>query len=229
MPKREEPVIPNRPWKRYTEGDKLGLIEGFEYPYKANGAIDWDKLVSPKYLIYPNDDYGRDPMIKVDGLRDVAEIRGIAAKDMEIQAVSERLIICKVRILFIPTIFEPQGRIWEGAADASPENINGRAFGRYLTACAETRAMGRCIKEALGIRMLMQEEVSDQPDLEDNAPITDEVLAAIDRQSMLKGKTTLLADIQKKYPNIKGLSDLSRGQGATILQWLNAMNNAKQE
>ena len=227
---RPEIALPQKPWKRHADGPKMGLIENFDYPFSLTGGIDWEKLISPKYLIYPNNDYGREPMVKVDGLRDLAEIRGVSAKEVEIIPVSDRLIVCKCKILFIPNVYEPKGRMWEGAADASPENINGKLFGRFLTACADTRATGRCIKEALGIRVLVQEEVTDQDEGESNAPIAGEVIAAIERQAQLKGKAdTLLKDIMEKYKDIKSMSDLTKGQGAKLLQWLNAMPNAKQE
>jgi hypothetical protein len=225
----QKPIEPQKR-KRIKEGEDVGMIEGFDYPLKIDGTVDWEKLVDPKYLIYPNDDHTRDPMVRVDGMRDLAELRGIVAKEVEFQAPSDRLVICRVKILFIPNRDNPQGRVWESIADASPENLNSRLFGRFLAACAETRATGRCIKEALGIRMLVQEEVSDAGiDGDANLPVADEVLAAIDRQASLKGIeiADLVSKLKAEHPEINSLKDLTREQGAKTLQWLNAKQNVK--
>lgn len=200
------------------------------YPTREDGRIDWEQLINSKYLVYPDNDPSKVPMVKVDGLKDVAEKRGILAKEVSYTAISEHMVICKVKMLFVPNADDPNGRMWEAVADATPGNVNGKLFARFLTACAETRAVGRCIKEALGIRMLCQEEITDQTfNNSGDEPVSHEVVAAIKKQLEFKGGTTetLLADIQRKYPHIKSLSDLTAEQGSKQLNALNSKQNIK--
>lgn len=206
-----------------------GLVDGLEYKYK-NGRIDWQAMFNPEYLVYPDNDRSKTPLLKVDGLLDLAEVRGIEWKQAEVQGVSDTMVIVKVKIKFIPNVEDPVGRIWEGVADATPSNVGGKAYSKYLSAIAETRAVGRCIRGALGIKLCTVEEISkDDLQINDSRKIPDETLTAIRYQMKIKGvsEETIMKKVHEKYDNINGLGELNAEQGRKFLTWLNEMQNSK--
>ena len=207
-----------------------GLYEGLKYVCNDYGRIDWQKMFNPKYFFYPNGDKSKEPLLKVDGLKDLAEIRGIERKMVTIVPISENLVACKVNIRFIGNVDDKFGREWEATADASPMNIGGKTFGKFLTAMAETRAIGRCIKEALGIRLATYEEMTGEDVVEpsdNDKPISNELVAAITRQKEIKGlkPEELMVEIKKKLPLIDNVAQLTMEQGRILLSWLNDKPN----
>jgi hypothetical protein len=198
-------------------------------PVNSMGRIDWEKLFNPEYLVYPNDDHTKDPLLKADGLRDLALIRGVVSKNVEFLAVTEHMVIVKTKMVFKPNKDDPEGLSWEAVADATPKNVGG-TFGKYLSTIAETRSTARCIREALGIRLCTVEEISkeDMPDERDLKPISPEVVVALEHQAEIKGmKNILISEIQKKYPSIDSLNKLNVKQGMLLLTWLNEKPNKK--
>lgn len=212
---------------------RFGLIDGVEYKYKKDGRIDWEAMFDPEYYIYPNNDGSKAPLLKVDGLRNLAEIRGIEWKRVEFQQTLPDMVVCKVTIKYIPNFEDPNGREWSAIADASAGNI-GSGFAKYLATMAETRATGRCHREALGIRLCTFEEVSpddmDKPS-NDGKPIDDVTMAAIHRQMQLKGVTNeaLIVKIQEKLPTVDSLGKLTQSQAVAVLNYLNTKQNVKSE
>lgn len=205
-----------------------------EYIYsKKTGKIDWQAMFNPEYFVYPNNDKTRDPLLKVDGLRDLAEVRGVSKKEVKFLAASESMVIVSVKMWFVPSVEDPEGRVWEALADATPSNIGGKGgFQKYLSTIAETRATGRCIREALCIRLCTFEEVSKDDlniDESENKPISDETIVALKRQMSLKGvnENEMMEKIQKKHPDIYSMSRLSAKQGKEFLSYLNGLENKK--
>jgi len=209
-----------------------GLIVGLKYEYDEKGLIDWEKMFDPEYYVYPNGDYSKPPLLKVDGLRELSEIRGIESKEVFFQGIGDT-IVCTVTVKYIPNRENPGGRVWSAMADACPGNIGGN-FKKYLAAMAETRATGRCHREALGIRLCTFEEC-DESDIKNassgDGPITDILLAAVKRQLELKkeSEAELIKKIQAKYPEITALSQLTSGQGVLLLRSLSEKQNPKAE
>lgn len=222
-----EPLCHGKALKR----KKDGLISNLTYHYGADGRVDWQKMFNPKHFFYINDDKTKEPFLKVDGLRDLGELRGIEQKRVDIQ-VFDRMVIAKVQVSFIKNIDDPKGRVWEATADATHENIAGKTFSKFLTAMAETRAMGRCIKEALGIRLCTYEEMSKE-DLGEidggTKPVSDELVAAITRQCEHKGvkMDELVSKIQKDFPQVANVQQLTMEQANKVLVYLNEKQNAK--
>lgn len=199
-----------------------GLIEGLEYKYK-DGFIDWEAMFNPEYAIYPNNDSTKEPLFKVDGLKDLARIRGVSSKTINFQGVSETMVICAVTMKFIPNDEYPFGQEVTALADATPKNVGGKQFSKYLSAMAETRATGRCIKDALNIKRCTFEELSkDDADIQDDVPISDEAIVAIEQQMKIKGidLDVLLKEIQKRHPHIVSIKDMSAHEGTDTLKWL---------
>ncbi len=228
----EEPLIRHVFTRITTSNSKdYGLIEGVNYQYKPDGRIDWEAMFDPEYYIYPHNDPSKTALLKVDGLRELAEIRGVESKKIEFQQTTPDMVICKVTVKYIPNFEDPNGREWSAIADASTNNI-GTQFAKYLATMAETRATGRCHREALGIRLCTWEEVDpkDVGEPEDTKSMVNDVtMAGLHRQMELKGvsKEELLKKIQEKYPDMTSFDQLKQFQAAKLLNYLSEKQNIK--
>jgi len=203
-----------------------GMLPNIEYKFKSNGKIDWQAMFNPEYFVYPDGDTSKDPFLKVDGLLELADIRGIESKEVVITPVSDSLIAVTVKMTFLPNREEPCGKVWSATADANPSNVGDKKFAKYLTTIAETRATGRCIRGALGIRLCSYEEISKEDmQTEDNAPIKDTTLVIIKRQMELKGMTE--DEVLKAIPdkNVTSLNQLTASQGQMLVGFLNKKQN----
>lgn len=123
---------------------------------------EWTQYVLGKFLDDELD--GENP--RVDGLRRVAQelIGTIMEEGCDLVAcptVENGMRACvKAWVVF------DSGQRFEALADASPVNITGEEYVIYLTAMADTRAKGRCLRNALGLkRVVAAEEVSNRVDL----------------------------------------------------------------
>lgn len=217
---------------KFPKRDGNGLIQGLTYKYAEDGRIDWQAMFDPEYFVYPENDVTRDPFLKVDGLRDLAEVRGVTKKEVKFLAASESMVVVSVKMWFMPNVEDPEGRVWESLADATPANIGGKqGFQKYLSTIAETRATGRCIREALCIRLCTFEEVSkDDLNIDESAnkPISDETIVAIKRQMSLKGvnEHDIIEGAEKKY-GINSLNRFTAKMGKDLLSHLNGLENKK--
>jgi len=118
---------------------------------------EWTQYVLGKFLDDELD--GENP--RVDGLRRVAQdvIGTIVEEGCDLVAcptVENGMRACvKAWVVF------ENGQRFEALADASPVNITGEEYVIYLTAMADTRAKGRCLRNALGLkRVVAAEEVA---------------------------------------------------------------------
>lgn len=201
-----------------------------EYKFKSSGKIDWQAMFNPEYFVYPEGDTSKDPFLKVDGLLELADIRGVESKEVVVVPVSDSLIAVTVKMKFAPNGEEPNGKVWSATADANPANVGDKKFSKYLTTIAETRATGRCIRGALGIRLCSYEEIAkDDMNAEDDLPIKDTTLVIIKRQMEQKRITEdeVLKKVQEKSPNkdISSLNQLNASQGQFLVSWLNKKQN----
>jgi len=225
------PSDENAPYKCHLLRNANGLLNGVEYKYNKYGKIDWEAMFNPELYVYPNNDPSKKPLLKTDGLLDLADIRGVESKEVEVRPVSESMVTVWVKMKFIPNVENPNGLVWAGSADATPANVGGKGYSKYLTPIAETRAVGRCIRGALNIRLCTFEEVckDDIEDESDNKRISDEVIVAIERQMKVKGinQENIMVKIHEKYPNISSLNQLSVTQGRALLSWANSQRNVE--
>lgn len=120
---------------------------------------EWTQYVLGKFLDDELD--GENP--RVDGLRRVAqELIGMIMEEgcdlVACPTVENGMRACvKAWVVFA------NNQRFEALADASPFNITGEEYVIYLTAMADTRAKGRCLRNALGLkRVVAAEEVSNK-------------------------------------------------------------------
>lgn len=120
---------------------------------------EWTQYVLGRFLDDELD--GENP--RVDGLRRVAQelVGTIVEEGCDLVAcptVENGMRACvKAWVVF------ENGQRFEALADASPVNITGEEYVIYLTAMADTRAKGRCLRNALGLkRVVAAEEVSNR-------------------------------------------------------------------
>ncbi|KKL97902.1 hypothetical protein LCGC14_1829780 [marine sediment metagenome] len=120
---------------------------------------EWTQYVLGKFL--DDELEGENP--RVDGLRRVAQevIGTIVEEGCDLVAcptVENGMRACVKAWV----VFENEQR-FESLADASPTNITGEEYAMYLTAMADTRAKGRCFRNALGLkRVVAAEELSNR-------------------------------------------------------------------
>ncbi|KKL65214.1 hypothetical protein LCGC14_2157230 [marine sediment metagenome] len=119
----------------------------------------WTQYVLGKFLDDELD--GENP--RVDGLRRVAqEVIGMIIEE-GCDLISSPVIENGMRACVKGWVVFENGQRFESLADASPTNITGEEYAMYLTAMADTRAKGRCLRNALGLkRVVAAEEVSNR-------------------------------------------------------------------
>jgi hypothetical protein len=150
---------------------------------KENVLVMSDAEWSNYVLSLLTDDEKFDGAPTTDGLRRVAiELLGIFSYDIQIHAVTESFAAITMRL-------EWPERTVVGSAECSTGNSDG-AWAVYPLATAETRAEGRALKRALGLkRVLTAEEtskkaklsVSVNDDLRTLGSITDTQITFIDK------------------------------------------------
>lgn len=113
-----------------------------------------------------------------------------------------------------------------GAADCNAQNTNDD-FMQYPTAVAESRAAARCLKNALGIRMLSKEEVGfNSLDVSPKGKIDPNVVAGITKLCDTRDvdKVDLIEKIIKDKTRARGifeLSALTAEEGQLAMDYLN--------
>lgn len=164
--------------KKY-ERDERGLKKSVQYKFKENGRVDWRAMVNHDYVIFNpqktkqiEEKYGKpidqlktvdaedcDLMILLQGIKDLAELRGILEYDPQVVYVADNHATVKAKIVWIPN-FETDGMpiAFGGVGGATLENTNG--FGQlYLESIAENRAFVRAVRNFLGINIVGRDEV----------------------------------------------------------------------
>lgn len=149
----EDKTTPADPEQRFLSNDESVS----EVPDRCDK--EWTQYVLGRFLDDELD--GENP--RVDGLRRVAQelVGTITEEGCDLVAcptVENGMRACvKAWVVF------KNGQRFEALADASPVNITGEEYVIYLTAMADTRAKGRCLRNALGLkRVVAAEEVSNR-------------------------------------------------------------------
>jgi hypothetical protein len=161
------------------ERDERGLIKGVKYYYTSEGRIDWKKMVDPKFLYVTseykeracqeqncalenldlskvNDKYLR---ITIGGINQLANLRGYLAMDYPIMHVSDGSVTVTCAMTFIGNYETDMAPVSCAAvASANLYNVD-KDFCQYLATFAENRAFTRCVKRALQINIVGEDEI----------------------------------------------------------------------
>lgn len=163
--------------------DEKGLIKGITHHFKPTGFVNWRKMIPDEFVVLnrerflkkttpidvdkeSEDQYQalkakadeKDLLIKLAGLKEVAQIRGYNRIDTNVsRAVDIISVRCEIEwIGNFETGFKSV--ITTGLADATVESTHGVAQ-RHLVAIAENRALARAIRNFLQIHTVSQDEV----------------------------------------------------------------------
>jgi hypothetical protein len=118
------------------------------------------------------------------------------------------------------------GTTWEGSADCSQKNTEGK-FLNYPTAVAESRAAARCLKDALGIPMLSAEEVGfdgssgPRPTGKIDQQVVRTLEVILGRKNL--SAATLFQNVLTKtrLEEVVELKDLTTAEGQEAMKWAN--------
>jgi hypothetical protein len=184
---------------------------------------------------------GKNP--RVEGLRRVSEdvIGNIIEEGCDLVSSpnndNEMRVCVKAWIIF--DLGDGRIKRCEALADAYPGNCSSE-FGYYLTAMADTRAKGRCFRNALKLKKVVSAEEIDsfivrQNKENDGDPIDTTQLTAL-RMMTKRMKISIPKLLEfmkiKNIKNTEGSLDISllkRGDTKKILQQLNEMSCGEQE
>lgn len=155
-----------------------GLIEGFEYRRTEDGRIDWKAHLSARWLRVKDDKkaelerkVGR-PLkdidlstvddwylfVKLGGYNEVARLRGFDSLTHSVDYVDAQKAVVTCTMHFVPNVEEPNGLTCAGVASGSIYNIK-PDFAPFMETIAENRAFARCVRRALNINIVSEEEL----------------------------------------------------------------------
>ena len=89
------------------------------------------------------------------GLLHLAHQRGLTSLTVDVVSVSEALAVMRATVTFT------DGLTWSDVGDASPQNVSSRIKPHFIR-MASTRAMARCLRNALDIPYVCTVELSDE-------------------------------------------------------------------
>lgn len=158
------PIVPTR--------NQYGLLSGVNYLYKPDGKIDWRRMVKPDHLVIKKENFekkgkpipdstegldDKDLLILLDGIRELADLRGYTSLRFNITAPLSTFIAVECVINWLPN-YESTVLTSAGTADAHHGNVN--QLGRnFLTAFAENRAFIRAVRNYLKVPILGKDEL----------------------------------------------------------------------
>jgi hypothetical protein len=222
----------NTPPKTLTR-NKYGLLDGVKYVFNEDGTVNWKAMVEPKYL-YINPDsrrrqkieakYGKkfeeiniiddkvddtDLVIQLGGLKKLLQLRGFRDLRYDIHQADPTYAAVTCSIEFVEN-YECQNRVfyYSDNACAHPENTTN--FGKqYLLEIATNRALCRCIRNALGINIVAQEELSgiSNPDGPEDMAVS--TLKQVMSQHNYEFEDVIKMLVEENYENAQNLKRLN--------------------
>lgn len=187
--------------KVFERGDD-GYVKGVTYPRRADGRIEWHKMIDPQYIVFNSNpklqetlvkaygkpanelNYGEliaagvevDPkhvLVLLMGMIELADLRGYVEARPRVIHSDMQICACECTIEWIPNNEEPDGKISYGTADATMDNTGGWG---YLTAMAGNRAFVRAVRLGLRIPILGFDEIAKKdtaiPEQTNSSPIS---------------------------------------------------------
>jgi hypothetical protein len=117
-------------------------------PPMASEASDPAPLIPQQFLVMIQ---GK-PFIQFQGLLHLAHQQGLLALSEEATHVTDTYVMAQARAEF------HDGRVFRGVGDSSPDNVGAKVKPHWRR-LAGTRAMARCLRNALNISMVAVEEL----------------------------------------------------------------------
>ena len=157
----------------------FGLIPGIQYKFDELGLINWKAMIPTKYLMVKKDKeeqvkrkYKVDDLstldlstvedyflfVKLGGMNYLATLRGYKSLRHHVDYVSDNKAVVTCTMEFTPNFENPDGFTCSGVANASIFNTSG-GFESYIETFAENRSFTRCVRRALRINMVTEEEL----------------------------------------------------------------------
>ncbi|MBF0442918.1 MAG: hypothetical protein HQK54_13510 [Oligoflexales bacterium] len=159
--------------------DESGLLKSVEYIRTPEGFINWRAMLKPEHL-YVNPSYedelktrfnvkstrdidvtkceDKQLLVLLEGWRYLMKLRGVKSVCLKMDYVSNEKATATCSIEFIGN-FETGGEslTWADTASASLYSVTG-SFQLHLEAMAANRALARCVRAALGIKIYGKDE-----------------------------------------------------------------------
>lgn len=158
--------------------NKDGLVDGFNYSFDANGRINWKSHIGQQWLRVKDDKikevearYGKKIKdinlseiedyylyVKLGGYNEVARLRGFDSLTHSVDYVDGQKAVVTCTMHFIPNVEDTNGLTCAGVASGSIYNIKPE-FASFMETFAENRAFARCVRRALNINIVAEEEL----------------------------------------------------------------------
>lgn len=156
-----------------------GLVRGVNYKFGEDHLVNWKAMIPSKYLMVKKDkvdDVKRKYKvenvndldlstvedyflyIKLGGMNYLATLRGYNKLVYSIPYVSDTKAVANCEMHFIPNFENPEGLTCSGVASASIYNVSS-GFESFIETFAENRALTRCVRRALRINVVTEEEL----------------------------------------------------------------------
>jgi len=190
--------------------------------------INWEEHLKEDEIISTD---GRK-VVLLKGLQRLAEQAGLKTSDCQFSYIP----VGKIGIVqcIYKTTFE-DGTSWVGSADVNAGNTDD-FFIKYPTAVAESRAEARCLRKALGIRMLAAEEIDINSgmhsDVQPKQKIADSVVRAIQQLCETKEVEPIevineVVEDSVRANSIFEFSQLNAEEGQRAMAFLNEVKSKK--
>lgn len=158
--------------------DENNLVENAEYKYDPDGRIDWKALLNVKWLRVKDDKKSeverkyKKPISELDlstvedyylyvtlgGYNEVARLRGFDSLIHKVDFVDQTKAVVTCTMHFLPNHEDKAGLTCSGVASGSVYNVS-PDFVQFMETIAENRAFVRCVRRALNINIVGQEEL----------------------------------------------------------------------
>lgn len=190
---------------------------------------DWERELQSSDVGVRRDSGKEMQVVYLAALQRLARQAGITKQSLVITTPSDTMVQAVFSCIF--TLSDGSYAEFVGSADCNVKNTSG-VFVNYPTAVAESRAEARCLRKALGIRMLSSEEIG----MNDNAfsvfetstnkKVDPQVIVAIEKlcETRNVSPARVIDEVihdTKRAGSIFELSELTVDEAQRALAWLN--------
>lgn len=221
-----------------------GLLDGVQYAKNDDGTINWKAHLSSKWLRVKDDkvkevetryskklrDIDLSTLddyylyVKLGGYNEVARLRGFDSLTHSVDYVDGQKAVITCTMHFVPNPEEPNGLTCAGVASGSVYNIK-PDFAAFMETIAENRAFARCVRRALNINIVAEEELGKGqtlPTAQNAAPDApaNEETASLKPYAVLKTRCTELGtNLDAVKVSAKGIKSLLKSDPDQWVDW----------